>query len=346
MKSVLVTGGAGYIGSHMVQALSRAGYRVVILDNLSEGHTLAAQHGDLIEEDLADRGVVRAVLRRHRPSAILHFAASCSVKESVEDPLLYYKNNVVATMNLIESALEVGIPRFIFSSTAAVYGEPQEVPITETHPLSPINPYGWTKLTAERLLGDVSRAYGLKFVTFRYFNAAGADPQSGLGEDHRPETHLIPLAIRAAINDEAKLDVYGTDYPTRDGSCIRDYVHVLDLVDAHMRGLKYLEEDGESVTLNLGTTHGTSVMEIIGSIERVTGLRIPYRVAPRRDGDPAVLVASNRKAKEVLGWEPKHELDDMIRSAYDFCRRYPEGYPDGDLTGSYGTPQPQPVDAD
>ncbi len=328
MNSVLVTGGAGYIGSHMVRALLRAGYRVVILDNLSEGHRAAVQDTELAEVDVADRGAVRALMRRHRPHAIMHFAAFCSVKESVENPLKYYHNNVAGTISLLDAALEVGVPRFIFSSTAALYGEPREVPIDETHPVVPINPYGWSKWMCERILKDASRAYGMRYVSFRYFNAAGAEASAGLGEDHRPETHLIPLALRAAIQDEAELEVYGTDYPTPDGSCVRDYIHVQDLAEAHLRGLNYLEQEGESIALNLGTETGTSVLEILAAVERVTALKVPHRICPRRPGDPAVLVASNAKARAVLGWSPKRDLDEIIRSAYDFMRRHPEGYPE------------------
>jgi UDP-glucose-4-epimerase GalE len=327
MNSVLVTGGAGYIGSHMVQALRRAGYRAVILDNLHEGHRAAVRDEELIEGDLGDKGVVRAVLRRHRPQAIFHFAASCSVAESVAQPLKYYLNNVSGTLNLLEAALDVGVSRFVFSSTAALYGEPQETPITESHPLVPINPYGWSKLMGEQLLRDASEAYGIRYVAFRYFNAAGADIDADLGEDHRPETHLIPLAVKAAMELGEELKVFGTDYDTPDGSCIRDYVHVLDLVGAHLRGLEYLENEGESVSINLGTETGTSVLEVLRAVERVTGLPVPHTLAPRRPGDPAVLVASNRKAKEVLDWEPRRDLDAMIRSAYDFLRRNPGGYP-------------------
>ncbi len=342
MNSVLVTGGAGYIGSHMVQALSRAGYRTVILDDLSEGHRAAVHDAELIEGSISDRGTVRALLRRHRPSAIIHFAAFCSVAESVENPVKYYHNNVIGTANLLEAALEVGVPRFIFSSTAALYGEPEEVPITETHRLAPINPYGWSKLMGEQMLADASKAYGIRYVAFRYFNAAGADPVAGLGEDHRPETHLIPLAIKAALDEDRELKVFGTDYDTRDGSCIRDYIHVLDLADAHLRGLKYLEDDGTSVSVNLGTENGTSVLEIIEAVERVTGLSVPHQLAPRRPGDPAVLVASNARAAEVLDWKPKRDLDEIIRNAYDFLRRHPEGYPGNeDLPAGYGQPLPQ-----
>lgn len=342
MSTVLVTGGAGYIGSHMVQALRRAGHRVVILDNLIEGHRAAVHSEELIEGDLLDKGMVRAVLRRHRPSAIFHFAASCSVAESVQNPLKYYRNNVGATLNLLEAALEVGVGRFIFSSTAALYGEPVEVPITEQHPLRPINPYGWSKLMGEQMLQDASDAYGLRYVAFRYFNAAGADPKAGLGEDHRPETHIIPLAIRAALDESNELQVYGTDYDTRDGSCIRDYVHVLDLCDAHLRGLEYLTEGGESIALNLGTEQGTSVLELLQAVKDVTGLEVPHSLAPRRDGDPAVLVASNKRAKEVLDWEPRRDLAEIITSAYDFLKRHPEGYADVPESSEL-VPQPQPL---
>jgi len=346
MRSVVVTGGAGYIGSHMVQALARAGYRVVILDDLSTGHPAAVHHGELVQASLADRGDLRALLFRHRPCAIFHFAASCQVKESVENPIYYYKNNVSGTLNLLEAALETGVPRFIFSSTAAVYGEPEESPITEAHPAIPINPYGWSKLHGEGMVADAGKAYGMQYMIFRYFNAAGADPANRLGEDHRPETHLIPLALRAAMWEEQELQVYGNDYPTSDGTCIRDYVHVLDLVDAHLRGLQHLEQGGESVILNLGTEHGTSVLQILDGIERVTSLKVPHQIVARRPGDPAVLVASPAKAKRLLDWEPKRDLDEIIRTAYDFMRRYPEGYPEALGPADPFGPQPQEVQAE
>ncbi len=339
MSTVLVTGGAGYIGSHMVQALRRAGYRTVVYDNLSEGHLAAVKNEELIEGDLTDKGTLRAALRRHRPSAILHFAAVCSVAESVENPLKYYRNNVVGTATLIETALEVGVPRFILSSTAAVYGEPNDVPITEDHPLNPVNPYGTTKWICERMLADASAAYGSGFVAFRYFNAAGCDATAGLGEDHDPETHLIPLAVRAVLEEDCELKVFGTDYDTRDGSCIRDYVHVLDLCEAHLLGLKRLEGGGDNLIVNLGTTEGTSVLEVIESVERISGASVPHTLAERRPGDPARLIASNQRAKEELGWEPRHGLDDMITSAYDFMRRLPNGYPQGSLGDMGLTPQ-------
>jgi UDP-glucose-4-epimerase GalE len=346
MKTVVVTGGAGYIGSHMVQALRRAGYRPVAVDNLSQGHPAAVSSADLLVEDLADRGAIRAILRRHRPSAIMHFAASCLVGESVDNPLHYYRNNVSATLTLLEIALESGVPRFVFSSSAAVYGEPEEVPITETHPTRPINPYGWSKLMGERMLLDAARAYGLGVVAFRYFNAAGAEPRTGLGEDHRPETHLLPLAVRAAISADVPLTVHGSDYDTRDGTCIRDYIHVGDLTAAHLLGLRHLEEEGESGVFNLGTETGTSVRELIAEVEKATRLPVPYELGPRRAGDPAVLVASGAKAKQVLGWEPKRTLEDMIRSTYEFARRYPEGYPELIPRGLEPQPVPQRSDGD
>jgi UDP-glucose-4-epimerase GalE len=346
MRSVVVTGGAGYIGSHMVEALSRAGYRVVVLDNLSTGHAASVHNGELVQASLADRGDLRALLFRHRPSAVFHFAASCQVKESVENPIYYYKNNVSGTLNLLEAALEAGVPRFIFSSTAAVYGEPEKSPITEDHPAIPINPYGWSKLHGEGMVADAAKAYGMQYMIFRYFNAAGADPLNRLGEDHRPETHLIPLALRAAIWEAEELQVYGNDYPTPDGTCIRDYVHVLDLADAHLRGLQHLEQGGESAILNLGTEHGTSVLQILEGIERVTSLKVPHRIAERRPGDPAVLVASPAKAKKILDWEPRRDLDEILRTAYDFMRRYPEGYPEALGPSDPFAPQPQEVDAE
>jgi UDP-glucose-4-epimerase GalE len=342
MSTVLVTGGAGYIGCHMVKALRRAGHRIVILDNLVEGHRAAVADEELIEGDLNDKGTVRAVFRRHRPGAVFHFAASCSVGESVANPLKYYGNNTAGTLNLLEAALEVGTGRFVFSSTAALYGEPQETPITEQHPLQPINPYGWSKLMGEQVLRDLATAYGVRYVAFRYFNAAGADVADGVGEDHRPETHLIPLAIKAAL-DGTELKVFGTDYDTRDGSCVRDYVHVKDLVEAHLLGLEYLDGDGESTSINLGTETGTTVLEIIDAVKRVTGLEVPYTVDERRPGDPAVLVASNAKAKELLGWEPKRDLDTIIRDAYDFFRRYPAGFPDlAPVAAGWPPLQPEP----
>ena len=328
MSTILVTGGAGYIGSHMLPALRRLGYRPLVFDNLSEGHRQAAGETELVIGDLNDYGALRALMRANRPLAIVHFAAACSVGESVTNPMRYYESNFVGTANLVKAAFETGVPRLIFSSTAAVYGEPDSTPITEDHDTRPINPYGRTKLGAEQMLRDYSAAYGLRHVIFRYFNAAGADPGGGLGEDHRPETHLIPLALRAIVDPDEPLQVFGDDYPTPDGTCIRDYVHVLDLVDAHMRGIDYLLQGGDSDVFNLGTESGYSVRQVLKEVEGVTGEEVPHEIAPRRPGDPTALVASNRKAAERLGWKPEHDLESVIQSAWDWMRSHPHGYAD------------------
>jgi UDP-glucose 4-epimerase len=330
MSTVLVTGGAGYIGSHLLPVLRRLGYRPLVFDNLSEGHREAVGETELVIGDLGDYGALRAVIRANRPLAIVHFAAVCSVAESVAEPLRYYETNVTGTVNLVRAALETGTPRVILSSTAAVYGEPKSNPITEEHPTNPINPYGWTKLAAERLLADAAAAYGLSYVAFRYFNAAGADPSLGLGEDHRPETHLIPLALRATQDDGEPLRVYGQDYPTPDGTCIRDYVHVKDLVDAHMRGLSYLLDGGDNAVFNLGTGRGWSIREVISAVQEVTGLEVEHEFAERRPGDPAALVASAEKAREVLGWQAEHDLDAIVRSAWNWMQDHPNGYRNDD----------------
>jgi UDP-glucose 4-epimerase len=328
MSTILVTGGAGYVGSHVLPALRRLGYRPLVLDNLSEGHRDAVGDAELALADLADIGSLRALLRANRPLAIFHFAAACLVAESVTQPLKYYETNVVGTLNLMRAALETGVPRIIFSSTAAVYGEPQATPITEDHPTRPINPYGWSKLAGERMIRDFAEAYDIQHVIFRYFNAAGADPAADLGEDHRPETHLIPLAIRAIQNPEEPLQVYGDDYPTVDGTCVRDYVHVKDLVDAHVRGLEYLLQGGESTVLNLGAETGYSIKQILDRVEAIVGCPVPFQMAQRRPGDPATLVASSRRAREVLGWKPEHDLDAIVSSAWSWLRAHPRGYRD------------------
>jgi UDP-glucose 4-epimerase len=328
MSTILVTGGAGFVGSHMLPALRRVGYRPLVLDNLSEGHRDAVGEAELVMADLADIGAIRALLRANRPLAIFHFAAVCQVAESVTQPLKYYETNVLGTLNLLRAALETGVPRIIFSSTAAVYGEPQTTPLTEEHPTHPINPYGWSKLAGEQMLRDFAEAYDIRHVIFRYFNAAGADPTADLGEDHHPETHLIPLAIRATQRPEEPLQVYGDDYPTEDGTCVRDYVHVKDLVDAHLRGLEYLLQGGESTVLNLGSETGYSVKQILDRVQAATGYPVPFEMAPRRPGDPATLVASSRRAREVLGWKPEHDLDAIVSSAWAWLRAHPRGYRD------------------
>ncbi len=328
MSTILVTGGAGYIGSHILTTIRRLGYRPLVLDNLVEGHRAAVGDAELAIGGLEDYGSLRAIMRANRPLAVFHFAAACSVPESVQDPLKYYEANVIGTHNLMRAILETGVPRLIFSSTAAVYGEPQASPITEDHPTHPINPYGRTKLAAERMIRDYADAWDFRFVTFRYFNAAGADPQAGLGEDHRPESHLIPLALRTVYEPDEPLQVYGDDYATPDGTCVRDFVHVKDIVDAHMKGLEYLMDGGESDTFNLGTETGYTVKEVISLVSEVVGQDVPFEIAPRRPGDPARLVASSEKARRVLDWKPQHDLRSIIESAWDWHRTHPNGYPD------------------
>ena len=300
---VLVTGGAGYIGSHTAKALARAGHEPLVLDNLSSGHRWAVKWGRLLEWDLSDTDLLPQFIEKEKVEAVLHFAASLLVGESVQQPRKYFWNNVVNTLRLLDAMLESGVKRIVFSSSAAVYGTPQTVPIPEDHPKLPTNPYGETKLAMERALQWYGNAYGLKWIALRYFNAAGADPDGELGENHDPETHLIPLAIKAALGQRPPVDVYGTDYPTPDGTAIRDYIHVADLADAHVRALDYLTAGGESRALNLGTGRGYSVREVIDTVGKISP--VPFRDAPRRAGDPPALVADAGHAAAVLGWEPQ-----------------------------------------
>ena len=320
---ILVTGGAGYIGSVVTEYLLAAGHVVVVVDHLSTGHRGAVDErvsfheGDLLDEDFlvpALGGV----------DAVCHFAAFSQVAESVADPIKYYRNNIGGAVSLLESMKRTGVKYFLFSSSAAVYGEPKETPIREEAPLRPLNAYGNTKLAIERLLGDCSAAWGLKSLSLRYFNAAGAGERCG--EDHRPETHLIPLVLDVALGRRDELVVYGKDYPTRDGTCIRDYIHVKDLATAHLLGLEKLI-GGFSGVLNLGNGRGFSVLEVIKAAERVTGLDVPFRVGERRPGDPAVLVASSEMAGKVLGWERFYpKIEDIIKDAYNWKRAHPDGY--------------------
>lgn len=320
-----MTGGAGYIGSHAVKALRAAGYRVVIYDNLSAGHREAALGAPLIEGNIADVDAVRRALRDSAASAVMHFAAWLNVGESVGSPLSYYQNNVVGTLATLEAMAAEGCRRFVFSSTCAVYGEPVETPLSETHPTAPINAYGQTKLAIEHALPHLERAYGIRSVRLRYFNAAGADPDGELGEDHSPEIHLIPRAFEAASGGEP-LSIMGEDYPTPDGTCLRDYVHVCDLADAHVRALARIEQGGASVTYNVGTERPSSVREVIAAVEKVTGRHVERRSAPRRPGDPAVLYASARKIREELGWVPSRpELDVIVADAWRWHERHSEG---------------------
>jgi UDP-glucose-4-epimerase GalE len=315
-KSVLVTGGAGYIGSHACKVLARAGYRPVVFDNLSRGHREVVRWGPLVEGDLADRRRLAAALEQNQVSAVMHFAAYAYVGESVADPGMYYRNNLGGTLSLLEAMRESGVDRIVFSSTCATYGTPDSVPIRETAQQLPVNPYGETKLAIERALHWYGQAYGLRSVSLRYFNAAGADPDSETGELHEPETHLVPLVLQTALGQRPQIDIYGTDYPTPDGTAIRDYIHVQDLADAHLRALEHLGAGGASAALNLGTGRGHSVREVVRVAEAISGRRIPCRETARRPGDPPVLVADPRLAAEVLGWCPRlSDLDTIIRTA-------------------------------
>ena len=316
--AVLVVGGAGYIGSHAARALRRAGYQVIIYDNLSTGFRRLAEGSELVEGDLSDQSKLRHVLPR--VDAIMHFAAHCYVGESVTNPRKYFQNNVADALTLLNAAVDTGIGRFVFSSTCAVYGVPEKVPITEQNPREPINPYGATKLAFENALEAYSHAYGLRVARLRYFNAAGADESGEIGELHDPETHLIPLALLASLPGGAELNVFGSDYPTPDGTCLRDYIHVNDLADAHVRALQHLERGGESVALNLGTGKGNSVLEVIHAAEAATGRPVRRKIGPRRPGDPPVLVADASKAQQVLGWTAKRDLTEIVNSAWNFMR--------------------------
>ncbi len=315
---VLVTGGAGYIGSHGAHALRRRGHDVVIYDNLSNGHKSLADGFELIIGDTGDVEKLTSVLPR--VDAIMHFAAHAYVGESVTNPRKYFQNNLLGGLALLNAAIDAGIKKFIFSSTCATYGMPERVPITEDTPRQPVNPYGATKMAFEYALDAYSRAYGLRYVSFRYFNAAGADPNGKIGEIHDPETHLIPAAFEAIHGKRPSLEIFGTDYPTPDGTCIRDYIHVTDLADAHVMGLEYLNR-GDSTVLNLGTGRGHSVREVLSTIERITGKKVPAKESPRRTGDPARLIADPAKAERVLGWKAKYSLEDIVTTAWKWAQR-------------------------
>jgi len=324
-----VSGGAGYIGSHAARALRRSGYEVVLYDNLSTGFRRLAEGFELVEGDIADEATLRPVLAR--VNAVMHFAAHAYVGESVENPRKYFRNNVAAALSLLNSALDAGIRRFVFSSTCAVYGIPEQIPITEQTPREPVNPYGASKLFFENALEAYSRAYGLRSVSLRYFNAAGADDSeddSGeIGEIHDPETHLIPLALAASTENGPQLQIYGSDYPTPDGTCVRDYIHVNDLADAHVRALQHLEKsgdekDGEPLAINLGTGRGYSVLEVIRAAENATGRPVRRKIGPRRTGDPPVLVADPAKAQRLLGWTAQRNLDDIVSSAWSWMQKF------------------------
>lgn len=317
MGKILVCGGAGYIGSHINKMLNQQGYETVVFDNLVYGHKEAVKWGELVIGDLADTDALKALFDRYEFDAVFHFAAYAYVGESVENPEKYYFNNVANTLNLLKAMKEHGVNKIIFSSTCATYGEPKRVPITEDMPQNPINPYGATKLMVERIFKDYNRAYGLQFVVLRYFNAAGADPDGEIGESHDPETHIIPLVLDAASGLRPDVKVFGTDYDTSDGSCVRDYIHVTDLASAHLLALHHLEEGKPSDFFNLGNEKGTSVLEVVESARRVTGRDFTATIAPRRPGDPAKLVGSSRKAQEVLGWKPEYvDIDTIVSHAW------------------------------
>lgn len=318
---VLVTGGAGYIGSHACKALAAAGYEPIVYDNLSRGHRWAVKWGPLEEGDIADTLRVTSVIERYQPIAMMHFAAYTYVGESVTNPLLYYQNNVASSTALIEAVVKTNAMPIVFSSTAAVYGSPQTTPIHEEHPASPVNPYGFSKHVIERMLADADRAYGLRSASLRYFNAAGADPEGEIGEDHDPETHLIPLVL-AAARDDAHVSIFGDDYDTADGTCIRDYVHVLDIASAHLAALTYLLEGNPTGAFNLANSRGYSVKEVIASAERITGKSISAKVAARRAGDPAVLIGLTDRARTLLKWQPQRsDISTQIEDAWRWMTR-------------------------
>jgi UDP-glucose 4-epimerase len=317
-ETVLVVGGAGYIGSHTCLDLANKGFKPVVFDNFSNGHREFVKWGPAEEGDIRDRARLDEVLATHKPAAILHFAALIEVGESVKDPVAFYENNVIGTLTLLAAAQAAGVKAFVFSSTCATYGLPQSVPLDETHRQVPINPYGRTKYIVEQALADYDKYTGFRSVVLRYFNAAGADFEGRIGEWHQPETHAIPLAIDAALGRREGFKVFGTDYETRDGTCVRDYIHVLDLADAHVRAVEHLLRGGESVALNLGTGTGTTVKELLDTIERVSERPFPVEYVGRREGDSHTLVANNDKAREILGWTPQYDLSQIIRSAWNW----------------------------
>ncbi|WP_226825018.1 UDP-glucose 4-epimerase GalE [Acidithiobacillus ferriphilus] len=332
---ILVVGGAGYIGSHMVKRLARDGHEVVVLDNLSTGHREAARFGEMVEGDLGDSALLDRLLGQRPFAAVMHFGAYSQVGESSQEPAAYYRNNAAYTLNLLDAMRAHAVHLLVFSSTAAVFGEPTYIPIDESHPLHPLNPYGRSKRMVEEILADYEQAYGLHWAALRYFNAAGADPEGDLGEQHEPETHLIPIVLQVASGRRSELQVFGDDYDTPDGTCIRDYVHVTDLCDAHALALDYLCSGRPSRAWNLGTEAGFSVREVVDAARRVTGREIPLRMMPRRPGDPARLVADSAAARRDLGWRPQFpDLETMISHAWRWeCR-----IRDGDLPLAKGVP--------
>lgn len=318
MKNILVIGGAGYIGSHMVRMLAKQGYNPVVFDNLSKGHREAVAHYPFELGDLGDKARLTEVFKKYGIEAVMHFAAFAEVGESVKEPSKYYHNNVAKVLDLLDALVENDIKYFVFSSTAATFGEPVRPKIDESHPQNPINPYGNTKLMVEKILADFDTAYGLKATALRYFNASGADDSGEIGESHNPETHLIPIVLQAAAGKRASIKMFGTDYPTPDGTCVRDYVHVNDLARAHILALEKMFKDNVSERFNLGSGNGFSVAEIVKEAKRITGIDFTVEKAPRRDGDPAVLVADSAKAERILGWKPQYNLTRIIETAWNW----------------------------
>lgn len=328
METILVTGGAGYIGSHTCKALFKAGYLPVVYDNLSTGHAYSIKWGPFVQGDIGDATRLGNALETYKPKAVLHFAASALVIESLENPEKYYRNNLAGSLSLLETMRLHNVKNLIFSSTCATYGHPQFTPITEEHPQLPVSPYGRTKWMAEQMMNDFSNAYGMKTIFLRYFNAAGADFETEIGENHTPETHLVPSIILTALGLKPEIVVYGTSFPTRDGSAIRDYVHILDLANAHVLALQYLLEKQVNLALNLGTGHGSSVLEIVDAVQKHTGKKIPVRLEQHRPGEPGILTADNRKAKSILGWEPVHsQIPLIIETAWKWHQLLTENAP-------------------
>ena len=315
--SILITGGAGYIGSHSAKALARAGFSPVVVDDLRTGHRSVVRWGPFVEADVADKASLDQVFRTYRIAAVIHFAGSAYVGESMSAPQLYFQNNVGSTLNLLECMLSHGVDRIVFSSSCATYGHPQTIPITEQHPQKPVNPYGESKLMVEKILGWYAQAYGLRYAILRYFNAAGADPEGELGEMHEPEPHLIPRVIAAALGSLPTVDVYGTDYDTVDGTAVRDYIHVSDLAEAHVAAMQYLQRGGASSAINLGTGIGHSVRQVISAIQQASGRPVPFRHFPRRAGDPPELVADAQEASKRLAWRPRYsDLRNIVETAW------------------------------
>jgi UDP-glucose 4-epimerase len=321
MANILVTGGAGYIGSHTCLALAQKGYAPVVFDNLVNGHRELVQWGPFEQGDVRDRERLDEVISTYRPAAIIHFAGLIEVAESTANPVAFFESNVSGSLTLFAAALRAGISKVVFSSTCATYGVPHEIPMRENHPQLPISPYGTSKLLAEKILNDLSSYKNLRSVILRYFNAAGADVEGRIGEWHNPESHVIPIAIGVAQQRRAVFKINGSDYPTRDGTCIRDFIHVSDLADAHVRGVEYLLSGGESVALNVGTGRGTSVKELVRAVEMISKKQLPIEFGPRREGDPPELIADNSQAISRLGWKPHHDIVSIVGSAWNWHQR-------------------------